>query len=100
MDTGEDSFLIDGDELTEVEVDENAPIIDDDSSTVFSDNVEEVRLDENENVEEDLHDDSKFTFNGHSDSVYSVAINSMRPGLILTGALSSTISIIILTVPV
>eukprot|EP01041_Mallomonas_annulata_P004869 gene4869-9701_t len=79
-------YVIDGEELIEVDVGDEPPIDDDESTTwseVNDDNVEEVEGDElNKEVIEDM---SNNMFSGHGQSVYSVEVHPSKPGVVISG---------------
>ena len=66
--------------LTEVEVDDTAPMDDEESEAGF---------DAQDDIDVDLQtapDLSFVSFDGHSDSVYCAAVHPNQPGVILTGS--------------
>ena len=71
--------------LTEVAVDYDAPIEEDDESVAVTDRNENEDLDDEYEDAENIVDMSLCTFNQHTDSVYTAAINPKIPYLILTG---------------
>ena len=84
----EEDFEIEEDALEEVEVTENENM----EGEVDEDEGEDVEVDEEMSISEndDVHftvenDMAKYTFDGHTDFVYSVAIHPTIPGLVATG---------------
>lgn len=79
-----------GNELIEVEVDENPPDTDDDASTVWGTEIgdDQSEVEEYESLQMQFDtgvDMSISTFSGHGDSVYCTAIHPSIPGLVITG---------------
>lgn len=92
----ESDYSFEEEELVEVEVDDNAPIDDDESVwTELNDDPSERIVDDDDDNEsrfgeelarEPAIDMAVSTFRNHNpDSVYCVAIHPRRPGLVLTG---------------